>query len=472
MELSRLPVSSKDLYFYVVIAAAIMAFGVVGVQFGFLIAFGVLFAILTAVAVLLNVKIGLVLLLCSYFYVRPLYYLPVSLLTYIRLDDMLWGLVVISWLLNLRKTRTGSLRALPLFAPLVILCVIAALSGIRVFLLSSSFTAWGNFLWFLIRLLEYVSVYFVVGTVDFTDKERETLFNVMILCGAVVALVIFLQYLGILQHLLSPVVYIAGSGGMWGTFSFKTQAGAVAMILALLALDKTVRHRWTPWVGLLLLACFSLMLLVTQSRSAWVAFAVGLIVYLFSMRSLRSKILWSTLLIMAVALFFGLESTRELYSAHPILDPLTGRLSQDEAVAARLTSLPLIFQYLVAHPDVIFLGVGFMNWRYTVYSTSTIYFGHNNYISALVELGLPGLFAFCYFLFRSLLTAWRGTRRRQALSSFFLAMVAGLAAACFFEDIFWPAVAQESFLAFFMFIAALSLPPMAAHTGLSADGER
>jgi hypothetical protein len=456
MEFSRLYKGSAETYLSLLTILAVIVFGIAGIQFGFLIPFGILFAILLTAVIVLNIKIGLVLLLCSFFYVRPIYYFPFSILTYIRLDDFLWGLVAISWLVNIWKTKRRSVRSLPLFGALTILCALATLSGMRVFMLSPSLMPIGNFIWFLMRLLQYVSVYFIVGTIDFTDKERNSLFTLMIMFGMVVTGIVLLQYWGLLG-IFPTTRYVENPGAITGTFTFKAQIGAVAVILSILVVDKIIRHKWNRWLGFVLLGGFSGMLLITQSRSSWVAFLVAIVVYLLSIRSLQSKMIWATMLILAGILFLGIEGNRELYNSHPILDPLTGGLSHDEAVSERLTSLPLIFQYLEAKPDVFFLGIGFMNWRYILTDVTGIYAGHNNYISALVELGLLGFIAFCYLLFRGLLIAWRNIRLNQPFSQLYLSLLVGLCAACFFEDIFWPGAALESFLAFFMFLSALSL---------------
>lgn len=462
MEISRFELGFREVYFSLLTVFAAVAFTIAGVQWGFLIPLGLLFAILLTAVIILNIKIGLILLLCSYFYVRPIYYLPFSILTYIRLDDVVWGLVMISWLVSMRKRKMGTLRSLPLLGALTALSVIALLSGVRVLMLSPALISIGNFVWFLLRLLQYVSVYFVVSTADFTTKERSSLFTLIIVAGLGIAGVVFLQFLGILKVFPLPR-YIENAGAFTATFSFKTQIGAVAMILTLLVLDKIVRHKWNGWLGFLLLACFSLLLMITQSRSAWVAFLVGIMVYLLSMRNIQAKIIWATILLAAGMLFFGMQANRQLYNARPIIDPVTGKLSRDEAVSARLRSLPLIYQYLRDKPEVVFLGVGFMNWRYTLSASTGIYGGHNNYLTALLELGLFGLAAFGYLLWRGGWFAWNNIKRNRPFAQFYLAVLIGLCAASFFEDIFWPAVAQESFLAFFMFISALCLPPVLNH---------
>jgi hypothetical protein len=464
MGFSRLQIGPREMHLSLLTILVTIVFAIAGVQWGFLIPFAMLFAILLIVVIVLDIKIGLILLLCSYFYVRPIYYLPFSILTYIRLDDILWGLVMVSWLVNLRKTKRMDLRSLPLFGALTLFFVIAMLSGIRVLMLSPTFISIGNFIWFLMRLFQYVSVYFIVGSMNFTNRERNSFFTLIIIAGMGTAAIIFLQYWEIMDVFSLPR-YIETAGAITGTFSFKTEIGAVAMILTLLVLDKIIQHKWNRWLGLLLLGCFSVLLLISQSRSAWVAFLVGMIVYLFLMRSLQTIMIWGTILLAAGILFFGMQGNRQLYNSHPIIDPVTGRISQDEAVSARLTSLPLIFQYLAETPDVIFFGVGFMNWRYTLSTASGIYGAHNNYLTALAELGLFGLAAFCYFLLRSLLIAWKNTKLNQPFSQFFLSVLVGLCAASFFEDIFWPAVAQESFLAFFLFISALSLPSVLSYAG-------
>ena len=364
---------------------------------------------------------------------------------------------MISWLVNMGKIKRGSFRSLPLSGVLILLCIIAMLSGFRVFALTPAFISIGNFIWFFLRLVEYVSVYFIVGTINFSNKERNSFFTLVIVSGAAVAVVSFLQNWGIIG-VFPATPYIVDPGALTATFSFKTEFGAVAVSLALLVFDKIIGHKWNWLLGLLLLGCFSVMLLISQSRSAWVAFLVSFAVYLFSIKSLKTKITWAIVLLVAGFLFIGIESNQKLYQTRPIFDFETWKFSQDEAVTARLTSLPIIFDYLSDKPEIILLGVGFMNWRYTLSSVSQIYGGHNNYLTALAELGVTGLIAFLLFLARGFLTAWKSVKRNQPYSQFYLALLVGLCAACFFEDIFWPAVAQESFLAFFMFISALSLP--------------
>lgn len=457
MEDSRIQIIFGKSYLCILVIIAAIVYAIAGVQWGFLITSGILLVLTFAIVVVLKLKFGLILLLFSYFFVRPIYYLPFSVYTYIRPDDLLWALVMVSWIINIKKVQRISLKSLPLFGVIVVLLIVAMLSGFRVFVLSPYAMPIGNYFWFLLRLFQYVSVYFIVGTADFSDKERNALFSLMILTGAVVAAISFLQFMGVLET-FPRMPHIGDPGTITATFSFKTEFGAIAMILILLVIDKMIRQKWNWLLGFLLLGCFTLMLLISQSRSAWVACVIGISVYMLTIRSFKTKIIWSMVLIIAGILFMGFQGNIQLYNSHPIIDLETGRLSKDEAVSARLTSHPVIIKYLSTRPDIILLGVGLMNWRYTLTPISRIYGGHNNYLTALVELGLFGLLAFGFLLLQGFLSARKAMKLNQPYSQFYLSVLAGLCAACLFEDIFWPAVAQESFLAFFMFVSALSLP--------------
>jgi O-antigen ligase len=468
MKLFSWNLNSKEVVFSILIIFLTVVLTFVGVQHSLLIPLGAIFATAFVASIIRNIKFGLVLLLCSYFYVRPIYFLPMSNLTYFRVDDVLWTLVFISWLVNARNVaKKASIRSLPLFWPLLSLCIIAVLSGIRVFILTPSPMPLGNYAWFLFRLLQYVSVYFIVGTIRFSTQERSRLFSIIILCGTVISAIVFLQYLGIIAEFPLPR-YIETAGAVTGTFSFKTQIGAVAMILAFLVLDKIVWRKLYWWLGIILFGCFSVLLLITQSRSAWVAFVVGILVYLLTMRTLRSKFFLGTTLIIAGILFFGIESNQQLYNSRPIFDLETGELNKDAAVSARLNSLPVILSYLADNPDIVFFGVGFMNWRYTLSPVSDIYGGHNNFLTAFAELGLFGFIAFCFLIIKGILSAWKSLKQNQPFSQCYMALFVGLCAASFFEDIFWPAFAQESFLAFFLFISALSISHVINKTGQQA----
>jgi O-antigen ligase len=468
MKLFSWNINSKEVVFIILIIFLAVALTFVGIQLSLWIPLGAIIAVVLIVGIIRNIKFGLVLLLCSYFYVRPIYFLPMSNLTYIRVDDVLWALVFTSWLINARKrARSISIRSLPLFWPLLCLCLLSVLSGIRVFMLTPSPMPLGNYAWFLFRLLQYVSVYFIVGTINFSTQERSRLFSLMILCGAVISSIIFLQYLGILTEFPLPK-YVETAGAITGTFNFKTQIGAVSMILVFLALDKIVWRKLYWWLGIILFGCFSVLLLITQSRSAWVAFVVGILVYLLTMRTFRSKFFLGTTLIIAGVLFFGIESNQQLYNSRPIFDMETGELNKDAAVSARLNSLPVILSYLADNPDIVFFGVGFMNWRYTLSPVSEIYGGHNNYLTAFAELGLFGFIVFCFVIIKGIWSAWKSLKQNQPFSQCYMAIFVGLCAASFFEDIFWPAIAQESFLAFFLFISALSVPLVINKTGQQA----
>ena len=208
-----------------------------------------------------------------------------------------------------------------------------------------------------------------------------------------------------------------------------------------------------------MLGIFSVVLVFTESRSAWLATLISITVYLLLLRRTTSKIYWLIAFLCVGIVVIGSENIRQIYNGRPIVDFSTGQVAQDLAVQSRLYGYAHSVSYILEHPDILFFGVGFMNWRYALYSYSLMYSGHNNYLTALAELGLIGFLGFCNLLFQAGKTAWKQVKYNLPFTRFYLSLMVGLLIAACFEDILWPAVALESFLAFIMMISAISLQP-------------
>jgi len=367
--------------------------------------------------------------------------------------------VVFSWIVNRKKFRAVVFRTLPLAKSIAIFYAVAFLSIFRVIMVSKEDIALQNSVWFLLRLFEYLSVYFIVGSMNLTNNEREGFSTLILYCGLIVSIVGLLQYWNILGA-FAPTRYIAVEGPLTGTFTFKAHIGAVMMVLILLVIDKIVQQRINSLVGFSMAGIFSVVLVFTESRSAWLATLIAIICYLLVLRRTKLLVYGLVTILVIGSIVLSSKDLKKVYIDRPIIDLNTGKISQDLAVQSRLSGYSSSMSYLTKHPDIFLFGVGFSNWRYALYSSSLLYNGHNNYLTALGELGLAGFLFFWSVWFTAIKTAVKRVKYHQPFACFYLSLTVGLLVAACFEDLLWPAVALESFLAFVMFISALSFPSL------------
>lgn len=192
---------------------------------------------------------------------------------------------------------------------------------------------------------------------------------------------------------------------------------------AMLALLLTKVKKFYLWLVLLAFGMGMLGFTLAQSRMGWVVliFACGVVCFFAWRRDALP--MWVPILatIGAVVLLFAFKDT------------ILGRFTQDDngSARSRVVMVELGFQVLRDHP---IFGVGINNFSAVVrkyltpdFSAEWFYAIHNKYLLLWVEVGLPGLFAFVWFLVATLRRSWMVWQRNDPqLSLLALALGAGI----------------------------------------------
>ena len=105
--------------------------------------------------------------------------------------------------------------------------------------------------------------------------------------------------------------------------------------------------------------------------------------------------------------------------------------------------------------SVLFLGVGFLNWRYALSYKTLLYGGHNNYLSVLGELGIFGLIVFLWIWVKVLYHSWSNRNVSDSFGRAYFAIIVGLLISCVTQETLYPVYVMEGFLGMVMFLSAL-----------------
>jgi len=212
-----------------------------------------------------------------------------------------------------------------------------------------------------------------------------------------------------------------------------TEGGIRMMILLLLlpfVLPGALPVRWRVVTGLTLAPLFA-GLVITQARSAWLAFIAGGIV-IGVMKDRR--ILAGLLLLLVLFMLFAPAAFRD--RALSIAD------LRDESNASRFQMLVTGLKMFLDRPVFGWGDIGLRNYYVTYVTPLTPGEGghlHNNLMESLVTLGIPGFLAVLYLFWNIAVLMIRSARRavpgsfEQALGIGLVASYAGFHVLGFFE---------------------------------------
>jgi O-antigen ligase len=296
----------------------------------------------------------------------------------LRTDDLVLLLVGFAWIARMAIHKDlGAVRRTPLNATIAAYsagCLLSTLVGIEAGRVRPLVG-----LCFVAKYVEYFIIFFItVNYVRSGEQLRRLLLAVLLTAGVIVAY----AYWQIPSGARPSAPFEGGTGEP------NTLGGYLVLIVSVatgIALGGAERP-WRRGCGLLAVAALP-PLLLTLSRSSWIALGVALLA-LLALSPARRRL--AALLIVGAALLFFLHpksvEDRLLYTFQGRGETVgIGRVQLDPSSSARITSWGDALRGFVRHP--------LTGWGVTGYG-----FLDAQYFRVLVELGLPGAAAFALLL--------------------------------------------------------------------------
>jgi hypothetical protein len=302
----------------------------------------------------------------------------------IRGEDLFLVCMTLGWLARIAIFKDiGFMRKNFLTKPMLIYIACATLStalGVMrgdVNLLAGSF--------FVLKMMEYFVLYFLVVNYLADQKEIRSLLTMMLIVWGIVVLY-GLAMVATGNDVAAP---FEGSRAERNTLSgYLILVGAVAGGL----LTRNENGKDKKWLVIILLGMF-VVLLFSISRSGWIS---GIVCFMVLFMSSRDKNVFVLLICIAVlvipfitpeAVTKRLEFTFHQYSAYDQQVELFG-MRLDTSTSARFYSALLVLNRFPRHP---FFGTGVTGFSFL----------DGQFFRVLAEMGLVGLSAFIWLLFKT-----------------------------------------------------------------------
>ena len=277
---------------------------------------------------------------------------------------------------------------------------------------------------YLLRLVSYGLFFFTVWNLIKTNRENELILNSLIVIGVAIAVFGWIQYFLFpdLRALLT-IGWDEHMNRVVGTFLDPNFTSIILVFTLILILGVEPLNGPIKW------AVFSVVLialLLTYSRSGYLAFVAAIIVYSIILKNIRIGILGAVLLIGGI--FLLPKQTSE-----------GTKLERTASLNLRMENLREGWELFQVHPV---FGVGFNTLRYTrepqaeKYGPSHAASGFDNsFLFVLVTTGIVGFVAFINLLWQIIREVWSVEKMRAILIPSF----AALAVHCLFvNSLFYP----------------------------------
>ncbi len=414
-----------------------------------------------------QVKVVLMLMLCSYYYNLAVFRYSLTAQNELRLYDFVGILVIYQYLINkvaidaFIRSRTYMSRLFDFIRWALVTMVLTMMISIVT----------ERYIWILRTVLfMYHFLIFFFSHVFFlilmhNKKSYRQFIYAMIFLTIAASVIVWLQHMGVIGYLWSDVDKESYGGFFSGTLGpNKIVLGMVMFISSVTLMGVYFERPIVIRKWLLLLAILSglLSLMLSGSRTSY----VGILIfasYFFMRRT--GRFLHITILIggLVVALsFYDFEILRR------IIDTVQGRvvdrisdpsqvmqgnvvqLYEDLGSGRKNLSLGYI-KYLVSNPQVIPFGTGFNN--YITYGASA----HNIYLTLINEVGLVGLVLYIRWLFGYL---YIDLRRFSSLDLSLKGMVLGMIVTLFFGEHLYVYRPVFGILGLFLFASAVLISPL------------
>lgn len=297
------------------------------------------------------------------------------------------------WKMNNREDVPSSkLQATNLDKPILAFTVLATVSFIFSIYKHDSFYA-------LIRFFAYLGIYYLVAN-EFNHSMKKRLIGLIICIGGALSLFGLLQYIGILNHSWwYPPDFLASTYVNHNHF-----AGYLELVIPVTISMLTARRaRLRPALGVVLVLMVAVLIL-TQSRGAWISLGASLLVMAAAMlkKAMRDKkgIIIFALLIFSVAslLYFGKDVITERLDT--VLQITEGKESSS---GTRLKIWRGTID-MIEHNPLVGTGIGTFVWGFPRYRPEGLNvladYAHNDYLQAAAEMGIFALLFIVWILFK------------------------------------------------------------------------
>ena len=413
-----------------------------------------------------NLRRMTVVFLISLSVVVPILVLPWSVLTYFRLDDAMFGMLCLWWLKDRNGRHPGTVSRLVrdrMLFPFLLFNGVVLLSMLLVVMTAGTQTMMlGNLAWYALRHFQAMAVFLMAYSLR-TDRGFLLLAGRLIVyASSILTVVGILQYVNLIPWYdylgFATMFHLGRENGIVSLLGFNhAHYGAYVTVATLIGLElmDEDRPRW-QWFALVPLNLFGLIL--SLSRASWAAFLVGL---LFLQRPGRRLVLVARAALVSIAAAivmvqggFGEDVGARL-----------GYGGTDEAASAmdsatwRIDNNRLAVDFVSSRPEVLIVGVGYMNWRYEVnrFAEGRSSGGHNNFLTVLLELGVVGMVAFLWFWGGLSFRIGRLHGRDSPGARAVRAGIVGLVVSCASQETLYPVWSMESLLTFVALIGGLWL---------------
>lgn len=417
---------------------------------------------------ILSIANAFLLLLLSVSIVIPIIQLPFSDFTYIRLDDIVWIIILF---VTIRKGYLSQIfyriKIYPNVKPLAIFHVLAAFSLLRIiYLTDTNLTPLFHSIWYQFKLLQ-CTIIFIIGLVCFHNEKRDLLLKSAILFGAILAVIAIAQFMNIIPRYEYHMLNKFSPGQITSVLSPNSAHLGIYMVTAIfLSYAAFVLCEKTSEKILLMIiiALMIIALILTGSRSSWVGYLVGNIVFLLVINETSKKVI--------IFLFMIFVLLISAYISSDIKEILFSSIYDEHRIGSamyRVDSYSRFIEVIKSDPVIIFLGVGFMNWRYTLVQSTEITWAHNNYLSVFGELGIAGLIVFLWFWFSTLSVSKKISNHGDVWGKSYISILSAYLFASLTAEILYPVWAFENLLMFIMLISGVILSKYQYNVKLSNE---
>lgn len=317
----------------------------------------------------------------------------------------------------------------------------------------------------IVRAGDY-AVIFALGMVFLRTRQDFDHFVHVVFASAVIPLVVAAQQL-VLQTGLSDE---ARANRLFGTFAHPNflayfLAVVILLLVAHIKAQPAVRQRIWPWA---LLLASSAGLLLTYTRGALLIVMGGLILFallLYGQRAIQWGLTLALGIVVLVGLLFLIERTTHLgLSDITLVQRFTNLTSNDVSTNSLAFRFSLWKQMLPIVEERLVLGHGSGTFRKLATTEANIALdAHNDYLKMAGELGLVGVVLFVGFLFASwlasLLIFLRSDSVHRVYAAALLALLSGLIAMSFFDNIY-----QSTALYWILLASIAGLPALATQS--------
>ncbi|HLC99524.1 MAG TPA: O-antigen ligase family protein [Patescibacteria group bacterium] len=317
-------------------------------------------------------------------------------------SDLLLFAAVSAWVLRKLVRREAFVLPSPLNAPLIVLDIVMMLSLLWATLVMPLGEVLNGALYFL-RFLAYQMIFFLVQSSAQGVGHIKRLFSMVLGTGVLLGVLGFLQLVIFPDFsFMVPEGWDPHAGRLLSTWFDPNLLGGLFAFLAVLVLAQILSGERVSLTRLMALSILIAALLLTFSRSSYVAFVLGFfVIILLTIR--RSW--WMLIFGVAVLVVSFLSSPR-------IQERVEGIFTIDVTAQKRIESWSSIIFLASEHP---LLGVGYNTLRYAQFEEGLITDpgehsaggSDSSLLTILATTGIVGLLAFVWLSVSAVALSWK-----------------------------------------------------------------